>query len=292
MMRCPYCHAGIESRDDGVRCARCQAPHHRVCWTEYGKCCVYGCGATENRLLGKLGTARIVLAAGKNAVKLALVGARERLGGKSVVALFALSCAVPGLALAPLLHHVHASHKVDYEFLLGGLFLVLATWITALLYRGSHLEDDMNLKVGERGLGTYYFFMPASSSGSASGCGDPGCGSMRGCSSSSSGSSSLGGADEFLGAILIAILAVIIIIVVLPFVAWLAVEVLYPCVVLAVYFALYGSLAFAVNNQQDLAGKLFPCLLRSLRYAFLYTSVVAALILVAVKLFHAFAPPH
>ncbi len=286
MMRCPYCHAGIETREEGVRCARCQAPHHQACWTEYGKCCVYGCGATENKLLGKLGTARIAIAAGRNAVKLALVGARERLGGKSVVALFALSCAVPGLGI-PFLYHTHASPKVDLEFVLGGLFLVLATWITALLYRGSHLTDDVALKVGERGLGSYYFFMSSGSgSGARSGCGNPGCGDVGGCSGGS------GGADEILGAIVVAVLAVAVVVVVLPFVAWLAVEVLYPCVVLAVYFALYGALAFAVNDQQDLAGKLFPCLARALRYAFLYTSVVAALILVAVRLFHAFAPAH
>lgn len=277
MMRCPFCLAGIEQREDGLRCKRCQAPHHTACWQEHGgKCSVYGCASVEHKPLDAAGAARIVIAAGKHAIGGALANARERLGGMSVVALFTLSCLVPGLGLAPFLYHVHASRKVEVEVVLGSLFVILATWITALLYRGAEIHDDLSVKVGERHIRDYYFFAPRGSGGNLSGCGD-------GCSGGSD-------VDGIIGGIILVLLAVVVLLIVLPFVAWVAVEVLLPCIVIAIYGALYGALAFAVNKQEELAGKLGACVRRALFYATVYTGLVGILIAVGFKLFHMHAP--
>ncbi len=282
MMRCPFCHGGIETREQGVRCKRCQAPHHGACWQEHGnKCSVYGCRSTENAPLTTLGAARIVIAAGKHAIGDALENAHERLGGKSVVLLFMLSCSVVGLGLAPFLYHVHASRKVEVEIVLGALFAILTTWIAGLLYRGAEIEHDLDVQVGERDLKSYYFFA-RNNSGSGPG---RGCTDLNGCD--------LGGCngtgtelDAVIGGIILIVLAVVVIFVVLPLVAWLAVEVLLPCIVIAVYGALYGALAFAVNKQEELKGRLIPCVLRALFYAGVYTGIVGVVIAMAFKVFH------
>jgi len=276
MMRCPFCHGGIEKLEDGVRCKRCHAPHHLGCWDEFGqKCSVYGCSSTEHVPLTKLGAARIVLAAGQKAVTRTLANARERLGGKSVVTLFLLSCFVPGLGLAPLLYGVHASRKVDIEVVFGSLFVILATWITALLYRGVTLQDDLQVKVGERDVKTYMFFTPGGSGGSSGGCSDVG-----GCIGGS------GDLDGIIAGILVVVVAILVLLVVLPVIAWLAVEVLFPCIVIAVYGTLYGALAFAVNRQGALAGRFGAALFRGVVFALLYTGFVATLLGVGYKLFH------
>jgi hypothetical protein len=281
MMRCPFCHGGIDDLAEGVRCAKCQAPHHLACWTEYGKCSVFGCGSTAHKTLTRLGTAHVVIAAGRRSVSGALAAARLRLGGKSVVALFALSATIAGLGVAPLLYHVHASRKVELEILLGGVFALLAGWIVGLLHQGAELQDDLALRVGARSPGQYYFFMDNTGVSGCSGRNLDGCGNVSSTD-----------ADGILGGILVILVVIVVIFVVLPFVAWLAVEVLFPCLVLAVYCTLYSALAFAVNGQQALAGRFLACLRRAVLYALAYTAVVGLVIGVGVRLFHAFAPPH
>jgi hypothetical protein len=283
MMRCPFCHDGIERREEGVRCARCQAPHHRACFEEHGKCSIWGCGATKTKALeGVVATARVVIAAGKGAVTGALRRARQTIGGKSVVALFLLSCAVTGLGLAPFLYRVHASRKVEVEVVLASLFVILAAWIAALLYRGVEVEHDLALQVGEKKPGDYFFFMRNTDMSGCSGCGP---GSVDGCATGTE-------LDAILGTMLLILVAAVVILVVLPLVAWLAVEVLYPCAILAIYFTLYGALAFAVNGQQEKEGRLLPCVGRAVLYSAIYTGMVTLLMTVSVRLFHAFVPPH
>lgn len=274
-LRCPFCHAPIELISDGVQCAGCAAAHHKACWDEHGgKCSVFGCGSTRHRPLGKLAPARIALAAGRFAVASAIKEARERLGGKSTVVLFALSCIVSGLGAAPLLYRLHASRKVEIEFLLGGLFAILFVWITALLYRGAHLEDDLTLRPVERGPGDYFWIKRVPGGSDLSGCN--GCGDV-GCA----------GADLEGLVVGVAVLAaiVLLVVVVLPLVAWLAVEVVFPIVVLSVYFTLYSALAFAVNRHESMAGKLGACMARALGYSALYTAVVALVLAAGVQAF-------
>ena len=40
---CPYCLSAIEPTEKMVRCPKCGVMHHAECWTQNGKCSVYGC---------------------------------------------------------------------------------------------------------------------------------------------------------------------------------------------------------------------------------------------------------
>ncbi len=44
---CPVCAESI--LDSPARCARCETPHHRDCWTYVGACSVFGCRSSEMR---------------------------------------------------------------------------------------------------------------------------------------------------------------------------------------------------------------------------------------------------
>ena len=37
-LRCPYCHADVQSGEDAVACCGCAAVLHRACWHEHGRC--------------------------------------------------------------------------------------------------------------------------------------------------------------------------------------------------------------------------------------------------------------
>jgi len=42
-LRCPYCHCGIEPRDEIIRCSKCRTIHHTSCWFENQHCSVFAC---------------------------------------------------------------------------------------------------------------------------------------------------------------------------------------------------------------------------------------------------------
>lgn len=42
---CPVCGDGLHT--ESVRCAKCQAPHHRECWDYVGICATFACGGIE-----------------------------------------------------------------------------------------------------------------------------------------------------------------------------------------------------------------------------------------------------
>jgi hypothetical protein len=44
---CKVCGVAIED-EPRVRCARCQAPHHRDCWEFIGGCSIFGCSGKES----------------------------------------------------------------------------------------------------------------------------------------------------------------------------------------------------------------------------------------------------
>lgn len=277
-MKCPFCHDEIASPAAGVACRKCGTAHHSECWTDYGKCTIQGCGSTESGPIKAFAAARRAIAIGRTITREAYEAARERFGGKSTVGLFVVTATVVGLGAAPLLYGVHASTKVDIELVLGGLFLLLWIWIATLVYRGATLEDDLDVQIAARTPADYYSKLGGGSDLS-------GCGSLDGCGS--------GGASDLEGILggVIAIVAILIIIfVVLPFVAWIAVEVVFPFLVLVVYGVLYHALAFAVNSDESQAGDLGRALLRGFGFAFFYTALVAVVIGAFVGAFHGGLP--
>jgi hypothetical protein len=44
---CQVCGSGLGA--EVVRCANCDTPHHRECWTYVGKCATYACGGTTTK---------------------------------------------------------------------------------------------------------------------------------------------------------------------------------------------------------------------------------------------------
>lgn len=42
-LRCPYCHDELGAAAT-TRCSRCEARHHAECYTDHGRCAVFGCG--------------------------------------------------------------------------------------------------------------------------------------------------------------------------------------------------------------------------------------------------------
>ncbi|MBI3723970.1 hypothetical protein HY251_08470 [bacterium] len=294
--RCPYCHADIETRPDGVRCAKCGSAHHLSCWEEHKKCSVFGCEGTEHRPLGALETARVIVRVGREAMSDALETARERLGGKSTVGLFGLSVLVTGMGVTPLLYHRHASAKVDIEVVLGALFVILWVWITALLYRGAKIEDDLTLRPLQATPGDYYkrIFGKDPTAGGCSGCfsGSGGSSGSSGSGCDLGGCGSAGGDLEGILVLIVVVVALgILIFVVFPLVAWLAVEIVFPMIVLGTYGALYAALAFAVNSAEAVKGKIVLCIIRATGYAFLYTAIVGVVIGMGIKAYHVYAPP-
>jgi hypothetical protein len=42
-LRCPYCHCGIDPRDEIISCSKCRTIHHTSCWYENQQCSVFAC---------------------------------------------------------------------------------------------------------------------------------------------------------------------------------------------------------------------------------------------------------
>lgn len=42
-LQCPYCRDRIEAYELRVRCTNCRTAFHSSCWSENGKCSVFGC---------------------------------------------------------------------------------------------------------------------------------------------------------------------------------------------------------------------------------------------------------
>lgn len=42
-LRCPYCHCGIDPRDEIIRCNKCRTIHHISCWFENQHCSIFAC---------------------------------------------------------------------------------------------------------------------------------------------------------------------------------------------------------------------------------------------------------
>jgi Prokaryotic RING finger family 1 len=42
-LRCPYCHCGIDPRDEIIRCSKCRTIHHTSCWFENQHCTIFAC---------------------------------------------------------------------------------------------------------------------------------------------------------------------------------------------------------------------------------------------------------
>ena len=264
-VRCPFCRDTIAHRVDGVRCAKCATPHHRSCWQDTaGKCTVYGCGGTEARPFTRRSAARIVLAASRKAVASALGAARERLGGKVAAGLLLLTCLIAGVVPVHLVSR-NAPPSVRAGLVAVPILAVLVAWMTALLYRGTELHDDLTLSPVQTSLDDYYrrlwSGLTGESGGGGGGCGGGGC--DAGCVDAE-------GALLVLG--ILAVIAVALI--VLPLVAWLVVELLVPVLVVGCYTVLYGGLAAAVNGRPELCGRLGACALRALLAATAYSSVV------------------
>lgn len=277
-VRCPFCHDDVVERAEAVRCARCAAPHHRECWDEHGGACsVHACGGREARPFTRRAAARIVLGAGKQATLRVLAEARDRLGAKSVVALLCVSTLSVGLGSGYAARALLPPVVGALEVALLGVFLVLAAWITALLYRGDRLHDDLDVSVASSTPADYYARLWRGISGErgggeggrARGCLD-GCG--QGCS----------GVDGE-GALLLLVAALVagVLLLLGPLVVWVAVELLFPVVALAVYTLLYGALAQAVHAGDAYRGRLVPSLARGALYAALYTAVIGGVLILA-----------
>lgn len=267
-VRCPFCRDSIAHRVDGVRCAKCATPHHRSCWQDTGgKCTVYGCGGTEARPFTRRSAARIVLAASRKAVSSALGAARERLGGKVAAALLLLTCLVAGFIPVHLVSR-NAPPSARAGLVAVPVLAVLAAWMTALLYRGTEVTDDLTLSPGQTSIDAYYGRLWGGLTGERSkGAGD-GCGGCGGCGD-------LGFVDAEGALLMLGILAVIgVALVALPAIAWLVVELLVPVLVVGCYTVLYGGLAAAVNGRPELSGRLGACVVRALLAATAYSSVV------------------
>ncbi|HBP16267.1 MAG TPA: hypothetical protein DEA08_00555 [Planctomycetes bacterium] len=276
---CPYCKEDFASRRDGVRCAECATPHHEACWDEVGgTCTVLGCTSRSHLPFTRRAAGRIVIKAGRLAAAEVVSRARERLGGKTLVALFLFSLLIAALPLAPALFQLRAKPLVQLQVLLAGVFVLLVAWITALLYRGPELTHDLGVEVADDGLGSYYTRLWEGlglGRGGGSGCGD-----LSGCSNVSSGEDALG----LLVVLLVVLGVAVALLVVLPLVAWLALELIGPLVVLAVYWICYGALVLAAGRAPGLRGRLLPCLARGVIYAALYTSIVGGLLAAALVL--------
>ncbi len=277
---CPFCHDEVVERAEAVRCARCAAPHHRECWDEHGGACsVHACGGREARPFTRRAAARIVLGAGKQATLRVLAEARDRLGAKSVVALLLVSTLSVGLGSGYAARALLPTGVGALEVALLGVFVVLATWITALLYRGDRLHDDLDVSVAARSPGDYYARLwrgITGERGSGEGGGARGCadGCADGCS---------GGAFDGEGVLVLLVFALVVGLLLLlgPLLVWLAVELLFPIVALAVYTLLYGALALAVHASDAYRGRLLPSLARGVLYAALYTAVIGGILVLA-----------
>lgn len=272
-VRCPYCHDAIATRADGVRCGRCAAPHHRECWDEHERTCsVHACGGTEARPFTRRSAARIVVVAGKQAVGHVLEEARDRLGAKSIVALLLLSVAAVALATGWLARPYVPTLAGRIEVSLLGVFVVMTAWLTVLLHRGARLHDDLELQVASTDVAAYYQRLwggltgERNGGGGGGGCGDPGCG----------GCGSVDGEGVLL--LLVIGLLVLALLAVAPLVAWIAVELVYPIVVVAIYSLLYGALALAVHAGDAYRGRPWASLLRGALFSALYTGLVAGLV--------------
>ncbi len=46
LLRCPYCMSGFDPGDAIIRCSRCSASHHRICWDEIHHCSVFACNGS------------------------------------------------------------------------------------------------------------------------------------------------------------------------------------------------------------------------------------------------------
>lgn len=58
--RCPVCSTSIS--EGGVRCSRCDVPHHEDCWDYSGGCAVYGChepAGGRAAVAGTMGTSEL-----------------------------------------------------------------------------------------------------------------------------------------------------------------------------------------------------------------------------------------
>ncbi len=273
-VRCPFCHDAITSRADAVRCGRCAAPHHRECWSEHqGACSVHACGGTDARPFTRRSAARIVVVAGKQAVGHVLEEASDRLGARSVVALLLVSLGAVALATGWLARPFVPTLAGRVEVSLVGVFVVMAAWITGLLHRGARLHDDLDLKVASTDVGAYYRRLWGGltgerEGGGGGGCGD-GCNGCNGC-----------GTVDGEGLVLLLVIGVLVLalLAVAPLVAWIAVELVFPLVVLAVYGVLYGALALAVHAGDAYKGRLGACALRGALFAAAYTGLVAGLV--------------
>lgn len=266
-VRCPFCRDTIAHRSDGVRCAKCATAHHRACWQDTGgKCTVFGCGGAEARPFTRRSAAKIVLSASTKAVASALGAARERLGGKVAAGLLLLTCLVAGVVPVHLVSK-NAPPSVRAGLVAVPILAVLAAWMTALLYRGTEVTDDLTLSPAQTSLDDYYRRLwrgltgERQGGGGGHGCG--GCDVPTGCVDAE-------GALLVLGILA----AVAVALVVLPFVAWLVVELLVPVLVVGCYTVLYGGLAAAVNGRPELHGRLGACAARALLAATAYATLV------------------
>ena len=166
---------------------------------------------------------------------------------------------------------------VEIEVVVAAAFVVLATTLTVVLYRGLRLDDD------------HFFYRPrlpwqsiepahegapparapktrvggSSGSGCDRGCGDVGCGSA--------------GCDEGVGllAVLAAVLAVIAAVVLF---AWVIVEVSLPLVFLAFYQALMLGIRRAARDPRGCKGSLGPCVAWASLWAAVYVAPVGVLV--------------
>ncbi len=209
------------------------------------------------------GRALRAVAKGRTAVVDAYGNARERFGGKTTIALFLLSCVVTGLGVAPLLYRIHASSKIDIEIVLGALFASLLAWMTVLLHRGAHLENDYGPRIEE--LSPADFAVSTTNDGLDT-SGDGGCAGVL--------------VDLVLGLVIALVVSTV-----LTIVTWIAVEVVFSLLVLVVYGTLYHALALAVNTNASLKGRLLASLVRAVGFSALYTGVVGGIMAVAVTAF-------
>ncbi len=288
-VNCPYCKDSIASRGDGVRCAECGTPHHASCWSEGpGTCTVLGCESTQHRPFTRRAATRIVIGAGKAALGHAVTEARVKLGGKSVVALFLVTLLVVGLPLGVVLYRFHPAPVVQLEIVLGGLLGLLWIWLSALLYRGDGLENDLDLQVARKHLTDYYKRMWSGLTGEGpSGSRRGGCGD--GCSAIGDGCGTVDGEGALL---LLAVIVVVgVLLLVLPLLAWLAIELIGPLLILAVYGVLYGALAVAVNGNGELKGRLGACVWTGLIHALAYTVLVGCVLGVGLYVHDQLKPP-
>lgn len=269
-VRCPFCREPIAARKDGVRCTRCATPHHDACWREnQSRCTVAGCAGQGTLPFTRRAASRIVVAAGRAALR----DTRERLGGKTAVLLLLVStAAVVGMSELAAVAVLHPARQVRLGVGLGALFLVLLVWITTLVQRGTRLEDDLQLSVAAEGVDSYYRRLL-----SGVGLGDAGEALGHGCDP---GCLALDAEGLVLLPVILLIMVVggLLLLALGPLLAWLALELVYPLLVLAVYGLLYAALALAVHTHPEQRGRPGLALARGLLYATLYTGLVGLLL--------------